>query len=83
MADEIKIIPCEYHEEPVSMGCYCSAPGKCIYHNDYQILTGDIKGCRVNGSINPEDIPQHKRVALTPEQLEARIGVSTNHLSKL
>ena len=83
MADEIKRISCKHYKELISMCCYCSALGRCIYKDDYQILTGDIKGCRVNGSINIEDIPQHKKVALTPEQLEQRIVMSTNHISKL
>lgn len=82
MENETKRISCEYHKEIAGINCYCSALRKCIYNDDYQILTGDIKGCRVNGVINPENIPLHKKATLKPEQLETRIIILINHMSK-
>jgi len=80
MVNETKRIHCEYYREGI-IGCYCSAPGGCIYNDGYQLLVGDIKGCKVNGHVNPDSIPWNKKSALKPGQLEETISTISISIS--
>ena len=72
-------IRCAYFKEIEGMNAPCSSE-KCIY-GDYQICGEGIKGCQVNGHVNPSEIPKSIRDKLTPDDLKARVQLSISNSS--
>ena len=69
-------ISCRLYKETAGMSLSsCSSKVGCIY-GDHQTNFSSIPGCKVNGIVDPKNIPEDKREKLMPEDLVTKIEMT-------